>query len=139
MAFEEKRTWVYVVVSVVVYAAYLVVVFVRARNVALTEVAYETPMLVAIGAGIVLTIVACIAVGIASREDVGKKDERDINIHRYGENVGQIGFSACALVSLGLAMAEANHFWIANAIFLGYVVAAVTTSAVKIVAYRRGF
>ncbi len=138
MSFDEKRTWVYVVVSVVVYAAYLVVVSVRARNVTITEVAYAAPLLGSIGVAIVLTIVASIAVAIATK-DRGKTDVRDTDIHRHGEYVGQIVFSACVSVPLLLALAEAKHFWIANSIYLGYIVSAVTSSAVKILAYRRGF
>jgi hypothetical protein len=42
------------------------------------------------------------------------------------------------LVPFGLAMAEGDHFWIANAIYLAFVLSALTASVVKIVAYRRG-
>jgi len=38
-----------------------------------------------------------------------------------------------------MALAEFEHFWIANAIFSAFVLAGLTTSAVKLVAYRRGF
>jgi hypothetical protein len=39
---------------------------------------------------------------------------------------------------LGLAMAEADHFWIANAIYLAAAFANVVSTSVKLVAYRRG-
>jgi hypothetical protein len=42
------------------------------------------------------------------------------------------------LVPFGLAMAEFEYFWIANAIYLAFVVSALTASVVKIAAYRRG-
>jgi hypothetical protein len=67
-----------------------------------------------------------------------KKDERDKSIHRYGESVGFNVLSFMNLIPLGLAMAKFETFWIANAIFLGGVVAGVVSSIVKIVAYRRG-
>jgi hypothetical protein len=35
-------------------------------------------------------------------------------------------------------MAEADHFWIANAIFAGLVLSSLVSSTVKIVGYRRG-
>jgi hypothetical protein len=35
-------------------------------------------------------------------------------------------------------MAEFDYFWIANTIFLVFVLSAITSSIVKIVAYRRG-
>ena len=37
-----------------------------------------------------------------------------------------------------LAAAEADHFWIANTIYLAFVLSTVTGSVAKIVAYRRG-
>jgi hypothetical protein len=43
------------------------------------------------------------------------------------------------VAALVLAMAEADHFWIANAVYLAFVLSALLGSAAKIVAYRRGF
>ena len=37
-----------------------------------------------------------------------------------------------------MAMARWDYFWIANVIYLGFVLWAVAGSAVKLVAYRRG-
>jgi hypothetical protein len=47
--------------------------------------------------------------------------------------------SIAAIVPLALAMAEVEHFWIAHALYLAFVLAALTSAAVKIVAYRRGW
>jgi uncharacterized membrane protein YeaQ/YmgE (transglycosylase-associated protein family) len=38
-----------------------------------------------------------------------------------------------------LALIEADHFWIANAIYLVFVVQAVVGAVIKLIAYRRGF
>jgi hypothetical protein len=46
--------------------------------------------------------------------------------------------SIAAIVPLALAMAEVAHFWIANALYLAFVLAALASSIVKIVSYRRG-
>jgi len=43
--------------------------------------------------------------------------------------------SAAALV---MAMARVDYFWIANVIYLGFVLWAVAGSVLKLVAYRRG-
>src|SRR5215475_6765321 len=37
-----------------------------------------------------------------------------------------------------LALAEVDYFWIANAIYLGFVLWAVVGSVIRLVAYRRG-
>ena len=68
---------------------------------------------------------------------LGKR--HDVGIHRHGEYIGYYVVSAGAAAALGLAVVEAEPFWISNVIFLAFVLAAVVTSAVKIVAYRRGF
>jgi hypothetical protein len=78
-------------------------------------------------------------VGIAWPKDRGKTDERDRGIHRFGEYIGQSFVVIGGVVALGLSMAEVDHFWIANAIYLGFVLSALLGSAAKLVAYRRGF
>jgi hypothetical protein len=35
-------------------------------------------------------------------------------------------------------MAEADHFWIANAIYAAFVLSALVSTPLKLVAYRRG-
>ena len=44
-----------------------------------------------------------------------------------------------AAVPLILTLAEVDHFWIANTIYLAFILSATAGSIVKIVAYRRGF
>ncbi|WP_371675340.1 hypothetical protein [Streptomyces sp. NBC_01276] len=47
--------------------------------------------------------------------------------------------AGCAVTALGLAMAEAAPFWIANAIYPAFVLSSVLGSTVKLVSYRLGF
>ena len=42
------------------------------------------------------------------------------------------------VVPFVLTLAEVDWFWIANAMYLAFVTAAVVGAAVKLVAYRRG-
>ena len=139
MSFEEKSTWIYALISVVVPGVYFATILGQLQNTAVTEIAYQGTMLATIGFAIVLAIVAHIAVAISSPKDADKSDERDTNINRYGEYIGSFVVYGGMLGVLGLALAQFEHFWIANAIYATFVVGAITTSAVKIVAYRRGF
>jgi len=139
MSFEEKGTWVYLVVNVVTYAAYLSIILGRAENIPLTEVSYVSTMLWTIGIAIALSIVGHIAVAIAKPSEADKRDVRDKDINRFGEYFGGIVLAVGMLVPFGLAMAEVDHVWIANAIYLAFVLSALTGSVVKIAAYRRGF
>jgi hypothetical protein len=106
---------------------------------AVSEIAYQEAMLRTVGIAIALLIVVHIAIAIAAPKEADKSDQRDKEINRYGEYVGSFVLYGGGLVALGLALAEFEYFWIANAIFFTFVLAGLTTTAVKIVAYRRGF
>ena len=44
-----------------------------------------------------------------------------------------------AVAALVMAMAEVDHFWIANAVYLAFLLSALLSSTAKIAAYRKGF
>ncbi|MGI5283409.1 hypothetical protein ACQEVF_08765 [Nonomuraea polychroma] len=138
MASEEKRAWIMVVVAVCAYGAYLAVVLGRAGTTPLAEVPYVAPLLWSIGGACLVSIVLFIAVSMASPADIGKKDQRDREIHRYGEYTGQSFLVAGAIAAMLMAMLEWDHFWIANTLYLAFVLSAVLGSTLKIIAYRRG-
>lgn len=150
MSFEEKLTWVSAVVTAGVVAVYCVVVFGQVGAAPVTEIAYQKPLLFAIGTSIVLTIVGAILAGIGtgiaieltgqgSTDDIGRKDERDVSIDRRGELVGYYVSSVGLVGALILTMLEYEHFWIANAIYLSFAVGTLVGAVVKVSAYRRGF
>lgn len=139
MSSEEKRSWIYAVVTAGVSAVYFGTVLSKAPGADVTRIAYVKPMLIAIGAGIVLSIVVGIAAAIASPKDADRTDERDREINRFGEYIAFYVMSIAAIVPLVLTMAEAAHFWIANSLYLAFVLAALASAIVKIVVYRRGW
>jgi hypothetical protein len=139
MSFEERNTWVDALVTVVAFVVYLVIILRRAQAIPLAEVPYIGAMLWTIGGAILAAIVGRILVAVAWPKDADKRDERDKEIYRFGEYVGQSFVAIGALAALILAMAEADHFWIANAIYLAFVLSALLGSTARIFAYRRGF
>lgn len=139
MSFEEKGVWVYLLVNVVTYGTYTVIILGRAGDVPLVEVSYVSTMLWTMGVAIVLSMIGRIGVAMAKPAEADKKDARDKDIHRFGEYVGGIILAAGMLVPFVLAMAEAEHFWIANAMYAAFVLSALVSGPVKLVAYRRGF
>ena len=139
MSFKEKSAWIMAVISVGAYAAYLTIILGRAENIPLTEVSYVSTLLWIIGATIAASILAHIVVAIASPKDADKKDQRDREINRFGEYTGQSFVVIGGVAALGMSMAELNHFWIANVIYLAFALSSVLGSVAKIVAYRRGF
>jgi hypothetical protein len=139
MSYEEKRMWIYAGVVTVTYAAYLVVMLGRAQYTPLAEASYAGPMLLAIGGAVVASVLLTIVVGIVSPSEAGKADERDRDIHRFGEYAGGAVLGFGMLLPFGLALAEVPHFWIANAMYLVFVVSALVGTTLKLFAYRRGF
>ncbi|UVJ39940.1 hypothetical protein [Arthrobacter sp. CJ23] len=139
MSFEEKSAWIMGLLAIGAYSAYLVIVFGMAASTPLVEAPYVAPLLWTIGASIVVSIVLHIVVGIFSPKEAGKKDQRDKEIYRFGEYIGQSFVVIGAVAALLMAMAELGHFWIANVIYLAFVLSAILGSVAKIVAYRRGF
>jgi hypothetical protein len=127
-----------VVVSAVAYATYVAIILGRARGIPLAEVPYAATLLWTIGAAIVAGIVLHIAVSLIWREEIGRKDRRDVEIHRYGEYTGQWFLVAGGVAALAMALAEFDHFWIANVLYLAFVLSSILGSVLKIIAYRRG-
>jgi hypothetical protein len=139
MSSEEKRTWISALVGAVVPIIYLATILSRVPGTDVASIAYVGPMLTSIGVGIVAGIVLGIVAAIASPKDADRTDERDREINRRGEFVGFYVMSIAAMVPLVLTMAKVEHFWIAHALYLAFVLAALASAAVKIVAYRRGW
>jgi hypothetical protein len=150
MPYEEKVAWVSGFVSVLVGAVYASVVLPQMSSGLVGGIPFQVPMLIAIGAMIVVTIVGTVLMSIGtavaaeitgsgSVDDIDRKDERDVDINRRGELIGYYVSSVGVLAALALTMLKADYFWIANAIFLAFLVASVVSSAAKIVLYRRGF
>ncbi|MDT7787240.1 MAG: hypothetical protein QOF58_5659 [Pseudonocardiales bacterium] len=138
MAFEEKRAWVLAIVAVIGYAVYVLLVLGRAAGRPLTEVPYAGTMLWTIGLGIIAGIVLGIWFGIAARNDGLQADERDREIGRFGDHIGQSFVVIGGVSAMALAIFEAPYFWIANVLYLCFVLSAVLSSVAKIVFYRRG-
>ncbi len=139
MSFEEKNTWIFGVVSLGAYVAYAVTILGRAEGDPLTAVPYVAAMLWAIGAAIVAAILGRIVITIADPKDADKKDQRDKEIYRFGEFIGQSFVVIGGVAALIMSMAELDPFWIANSLYLTFVLSALLGSVAKIVAYRRGF
>jgi hypothetical protein len=139
VSFEEKSTWIYGLAALLAAAVYIVIVGGQVATTPVTEIDYVVPMIGVIVGSVVLSVVAIIVVSVAAPSEADKRDERDRLINRRGDQVGFYVLSLLALVPLGLAFLEAEHFWIANALFAAFVLTAVTSAVVKVAAYRRGF
>jgi hypothetical protein len=162
MAFEERRTWIEALVTVIVPGWYFASVLPQASTTPVAAIQYQWPLGVSVAVliativgGIIATNIAALVAGeISAARDRGdaarseatdaalrtldRSDERDATIGRIGAQVGGTVLGIAVLVPLGLAMAEREQFWIANALYAALVLSSLASSAVKLVAYRRG-
>jgi drug/metabolite transporter (DMT)-like permease len=137
MTHEEKRAWIRLVAAVLGYAAYAAIVVSRTDGRPLVTTPYASTLLWTIGAAVVASIAAEIVMAAGNPGASRVSDERDRDIDRLGERIGQWFVVGGAVAAMLLAMAGRDHFWIANVIYLGFVLSAVLGGITKVVAYRR--
>jgi hypothetical protein len=137
MTLQERRSWTFLVTSVVAYVGYAWYVLTHADGTALAATAYQKPLLVSVGAAIAANILAEVGLAVVRPIDT-KKDVRDKEIGRIGDFTGSAFVVIGAVGGLLLALAERDYFWIANSIYLGFVLSAIFGSFTKIMLYRKG-
>ncbi|WP_336319946.1 hypothetical protein [Streptomyces lavendofoliae] len=139
MSIEEKRAWSMGLVAIAAYAAYVVVLLGRAGSTPLADAAYAPVMACTIAAAIAAGVVLHVVLDSTTPRSERGTDERDREIGRFGDHTGQSFVVVGGVAALVMAMAEVRHFWIANAVYLAFVLSAVLGSTARVVAYRRGF
>ena len=138
MSYIERNTWLFGFIAIGGYLVYLALIF--TQGVPLDQAAYVVPMIATIGGAIVVGIVGGIVLAIVTGADnKGNPDVRDKEIEHFGERVGNSFVVIGALGALVLAWLEVGHFWIANELYLAFVISGVTSAMARLGAYRRGF
>jgi hypothetical protein len=139
MTHQEKRAWIMLVVSAVAYAVYAAVILNRADGHELAATPYAAALLWTAGAGVVASMVIEMALGMVNPRASRLKDARDREIGRVGDYTGQSFVIIGATAAMLMAMAGWDRFWIANVIYLCFVLSAILGSVTKIIAYRTSF
>ena len=139
MAFLEKSNWVVLVVGVPTLLIYAALVVPEVLGKPIAEVSWVQPMIFAIAGFVVANVLGNVVAAASNPSEADKNDERDKEIDHLGERVGNWLIVAGSIAALVLAMTRADHFWIANAIFIGGIAGAVLSSVTKIAAYHGPF
>jgi hypothetical protein len=138
MSYEEKGAWVYLVAVAGAYAVYLAIILERLQSTSVAEVPYAWVLLWTTVASVVASTVGRTLVETVRPSDSRRRDVRDKEIYRFGEYASRWFVVAGAAAGFFMALAKLDYFWIANVIYLGFVLWAIGGSVVKLVAYRRG-
>jgi hypothetical protein len=139
MSYEEKGQWVYLAATTIAYAAYVIVVLGQAGTTPLPQVDYQPILLWTVGGAIAGSIIGRMAIEIVRPSESYRGDVRDRDIGRFGEYVAGMILGIGMVGPFIMTLIEADHFWIANAIYLVFVAQAVVGAVIKLIAYRRGF
>ena len=139
MAFLEKSNWVALIVAVPTLLVYAALVMPQVLGKPMAEVSWVQPMIFTIVGFVVANVLGNVVAAATNPGEADRNDQRDREIDHFGERVGNWLIIAGSIAALVLAMARADHFWIANAIFLAGLAGALLSSATKIAAYHGPF
>ncbi len=137
VSYREKSTVVILIGYLAVYSWYFARVVEAARSGPIAEIDYQGLLIVMVGVLVVATIVAQILIAVLAPSEAEQVDERDRLIGLRGDRVAGWAVTIGALAGLGLAMIEADSFWIAHALLAGLVLAEILKSVAMLVNYRR--
>ncbi|WP_420123966.1 hypothetical protein [Nakamurella sp.] len=141
MPIAQKRAWAMMIASALAYVVYVVLVVTRLQD-PVADTPYIAAMLWTIGGSVLATVLAEVGFAISTRREgraALRTDERDREIDRFGDHVGQAFVVIGAIAALIMAMLQWPYFWIANAVYLAFVLSAVLGSAARLAAYRESF
>jgi hypothetical protein len=138
MSYEERGVWANLLSSAIAYIVYLAIVVPRLFHTPAAHVAYLLPLLATTLASVFIAMMVRSAVEVARPSDSGKADVRDRDIARFGDHASRWCVVGGAIAGFIGASDHWDYFWIANVIYLGFVLWAVVGSVLRLVAYRRG-
>ena len=142
MVYRERNTWAGLIVTVLATTVYIVVILQIADGGPVSAVPWAPIMVWTIGGSIlgsiVLSILWGMLAGIRDPDGVGASDERDRDIARMGERVGQAFMVIAGVGVIALCAAEAPWFWIAQTMYFGFVLSFLVGGLAQVIAYRRG-
>ncbi|WP_130284235.1 hypothetical protein [Microcella alkaliphila] len=138
MSFEHRGAWIQLAVTIGAYATYLTLLVRRADGAPLSATPYGDLIAWMIGGSIVVGVVLTIIIGMFGGERARRTDVRDRAINRLSDQVGASFIIIGAVAAMILAILEVEHFWIANAILVGFVASGILSSIARIVMHRTG-
>jgi hypothetical protein len=138
MTFHEKSTLAMTSILVLVFGWYFALVIGEIASSPAREIAYKGLMVPVVILLVILAAVAHAVIAVASPTQTDSQDERDRLIGLRGQRVASYALATGTVAGLGLAMGEADTFWIAQVLLGALVTAEITEGATKLVLYRRG-
>jgi hypothetical protein len=138
MSFQEKSNLAMTVIFALVYGAYFATVLPPALA---GEASLDAVKGLLFGAVVFLVVggvVAHILIAVASPKDTDAADERDKLIEMRADARTSYLIGAGALLAMGLALLDADVFWIAHILLAALVLSELAKGVFRAIDYRRG-
>ncbi|HDH03566.1 MAG TPA: hypothetical protein ENH15_04910 [Actinobacteria bacterium] len=135
--FQEKSAITMTTILAVVFGGYFALVLAVVAETQDRDVAY-TGLLIA--AAVIVTILAATShlfLALVFRSQANAHDERDWLVGLRSERIAGYVLALGVCAGIGLAIAQVDAFWIAQALIASFVAAEVLEGIVKVVLYRR--
>ncbi|WP_229069124.1 hypothetical protein [Actinoplanes sp. DH11] len=138
MTHKEKQAWIRLTTAILGYTGYLAVVLARSGGQGWERTPYAAALIISIGGAVVAAVAAEAVLAALAPKASRATDDRDREIGRLGDHVGQAFVVIGSITAMILAITGTDPFWIANVIYLGFVLSAVLGGITKVVVYRVG-
>lgn len=144
MSFNAKVTAVFLAITSILAAVYIVAMSRELAATPASEISYQGPVLLAVIVFVVLfTVAIAMVAGHAAltehRSDIDEEDERDKLFNLRGDRISNAVLSVGVVLTLGLVMVGAEYFWIAQALLATLVGASIIRWVAVLAYYRRGY
>jgi hypothetical protein len=136
MTLQQRRTLAMTAILVLLFGWYFAVVLGQLATPA-SEIDYKGRLIPAVILLVVLAMVGHAMLAIGAPAKATGYDERDRLVALRGHRIARYVLAVAAVAGLGLAMVDADAFWIAQVLLAGLVVAEITEGLTRLVAYRR--
>lgn len=139
MTFQEKSTLTMTTILVVVFGWYFTLVLGPIADSPARDLAYTGLMIAAVVLLVILAAVSHAVLALAFRWQANTRDdERGRLIGLRSERIAGYLLATGVFAGIGLAIVQAETFWIAQVLIGTLVLAEISEGVVTLVLYRRG-
>lgn len=141
LSFEEKSTWVSLAIILIVFTGYFSQVYDGLLSGTLDKAAVSGLFFGAVITVVILEIVLHIVIAAFSHKDADQpRDERDrLFTMKAGNISGWVLGIAVLMIAAHTFIQELDSIWVANLLLFAVFVSQVTSYALQIAYYRRGY
>jgi hypothetical protein len=138
LSFQQKSTLAMTGILVLVFGWYFTLVLTELASTPAADIAYQGVMIPAIVLLVALAALAHAMIATGAPADAGERDQRDRSVALRAKQAARYVLAVGTVAGLGLAVIEADTFWIAHVLLAGLVLAEITEGLTRLVLSRRG-